>query len=130
MKASPLRRFTMTFFALLAGAAPAWAAINLATDFQTGATKIGLGVLAALLGGGLAALLALTKMAPATPLGKALATFGQGIAAGLGTFTFAVLTFAEFERFGMVALTIAGQSFTAALITFFTNAAPQEKVSA
>jgi len=127
MKASPLRRFVNTVLALLAGAAPTWVGINLATDFETGATKIGLGVVSALLGGGIAALLALTRFAPATPLGKALATLGEGVASGLSTLTFATLTFAEFERFAMVILVVVGQSLTAALITLITNAAPQEE---
>ncbi len=124
MKSSPLARAVRTFVALLAAAAPTWVGVNLATDFQAGALKIGLGVVAALLGGVLAYLYALSPGPNATtPWGKAVATFLQGIAAGLGTFTFASLTFVEFERFGMVVLTVVGSSVTAALITLVTNAA-------
>ncbi len=127
MKASPLRRFVNTTLALLAGAVPTWVGINLVTDFEAGATKIGLGLLAAVLGGGLAALLALTKRAPQTPLGKALATLGQGLVSGLGTFAFAELTVVEFERFAAVASIVIGQAVTGALITLVTNSAPQEQ---
>lgn len=117
-KPNPGVRFVRTFVVLLAAAAPTWAGINLATDFSAGATKVGLGVLAAGLGGGLAALLALSALAPQTPLGKAGATLLEGIVSGLGTFSFASLTVVEFERFGMIVVTIVGSSFTAAVLTF------------
>ncbi len=122
-KTSPLARGIRTFVALLAAAAPTWVGVNLATDFQAGAIKIGLGVVAALLGGGVALVAAWRLTMPTTPIGKAIATFLEGIVAGIGTFTFAGLTFVEFERFGMVLVTVIGTSVTGALITLVTNAA-------
>lgn len=121
-KNTALARGVRTFVALLAGVVPTWVTINLVTDFQLGTTKIGLGVFAALLGGALSALAAL-RWAAATPAGKALATFIQGIVSGLGTFTLASLTFVEFQRFGMVVVTVVGASFTAALISLIQNMA-------
>jgi hypothetical protein len=122
---SPLARGVRTFVALLAGASVGWVGINLATDFKTGATKIGLGVVGALLGGILAWLYALIPLGPnaTTPFGKAFATFLQGIVSGLGTFAFADITLADFQRFGLVTWTVVGASLSAAVITFLTNAA-------
>lgn len=120
-KTSPRARAIRTFIVLLAGAAPAWATVNLATDFKTGATKIGLSLVAALLGGGLAYLLALTDFVANTPLGRATSTFLQGVVSGLGTFGFAALTFAEFERFGVLALTVVGSAFTSGILALAAN---------
>lgn len=112
---SPVAKALRTFAALSVGVLGSAAVWDWATDARTGAVALGLGLATAALGGIVAGLYAL-KHGASTPLGKALNTLWQGLAAGLATVTFNNV--ADLVSFPRLAWPIAIGALLAAAQTF------------
>jgi hypothetical protein len=85
---SPLAKALRTFAALSVGVLGTAALYDWATDARTGAIALGLGLATAALGGIVAGLYAMAGRAASSPVGKAVNTLWQGLAAGLATVAF------------------------------------------
>jgi hypothetical protein len=92
-----------------------------ASDYRAGAVVLTIGVATALVAGVVAFAAAAAGLVADTALGKALATFLQFVAAGLGTVTFASL--ADIADFPHVAVPLLIAAAFAALQTFALNKA-------
>lgn len=118
---SPLARAVRTFAASMVGVLASVVVAAQASDWTGGLTILTLGVATALVAGVVAYATARAGTVASTPLGKALATFLQFVAAGLATVTFASWT--DLANFGHVALPILVAAGFSALMTFAQNSA-------
>jgi hypothetical protein len=129
-KKTALSKGVRTFVFLLAGSAAGWAAIDLANDFKTGATIIGLSVIAALIGGIAAGLLSFTPLTGTNAITRAIATFLQGVGSWFATAVvtdFAVSTLIDFGKgFWRAAVGAA----LAAVIAFIQNSVENSSATA
>lgn len=126
-KSTPLAKALRTFAALMVAPLAAAAATNwFGGDAKLGATRLTLAVIAAALGGLLAALTALTPQSPTTPIGKAIATFLQGTVAGLATVGVADLTATAGVEFAHVVGAVLVSAVLAAVGSFALNSAEDQ----
>ena len=124
-KQSPLAKALRTFAALMVAPLTAAAAVNwFGGEWQLGATRLTLAVIAAALAGLIAALTALKEQTNATtPVGKAFATFLQGTVAGLATVVVADLTLEAGVQFASLVGSVLVSSALGALGSLALNAA-------
>jgi hypothetical protein len=123
-KNTPLARAVRTFVMTLAASAVAWVGIDWTTSWRPGATVIALNVVAAVIAGLISLLMALQgKIVATTAWGKALVTFCQVLAAGLGTLYLNELTTSGIAAFGHAVFTDVTAAISAAVISFLTNSA-------
>ena len=124
-KQSPLAKALRTFAALMVAPLTAAAAVNwFGGEWQLGATRLTLAVIAAALAGLIAALTALKEQTNATtPVGKAFATFLQGTVAGLATVVVADLTLEAGVQAASLVVSVLVSSALGALGSLALNAA-------
>lgn len=123
---SPLARGIRTFAALMVGPLTAAAAVNwFGGDATLGATKLTLAIIAAVVAGVAAWAIAQSGRAPATPLGRAIATFLEGLAAGLATIGLTDLTGVAAIEFASTAGGVVLSAFLGALVSLAHAAATQ-----
>ena len=120
-KSTALSKGIRTFVFLLAGSAVGWATIDLTNDFKTGATIIGLNVIAALLGGLAAALLSFTPLTGTNAVTRGLFTFLQGLGAWFATAVITDLSVESLTSFGAGTWRAVVGSLMAAVIAFIQN---------
>lgn len=126
-KTSPLAKALRTFAALMVAPLALAAGTNwFGGDAKLGASRLTLAVIAAALGGLLAALTALTPQNPTTPLSKAVATFLQGTVAGMATVAVADITSSAGVEFLHVAGAVVISAALAAIGSFAVNSAEDQ----
>lgn len=119
---SPLAKGLRTFAAAMVGVLGSVVIAAQAGDYSFGLVVLTVGAIAALIAGVISfAQAAATDLAATTPIGKALATFLQFIAAGLATVVVADLTDVASLPKQLLPLLVAG--IVAALQTFAQNSA-------
>ena len=118
---SPLAKFFRTFAASMVGVLGAAVVAAQASDFNAGLVALTIGVVAALLAGLVSALQAFAGRAPATPIGKGIATTLQFLAAGLATIVVADLS--DVTNLPRLLLPLVVAAVLAGLQTFAQNSA-------
>jgi len=122
MYMSPLAKGIRTFAAGMVGVLGAVVVASQAGDYHAGLVTLTVGAVAALVAGVVSfAQAAATDLAATTPLGKALATFLQFLAAGLATVV--VADWADVASLPKSLLPLVVASLVAAAQTFAQNAA-------
>jgi hypothetical protein len=103
-----LKRGIKTFLAGAAGVLASAVVIEAfgSGEFKAGAAALGLGLIGALLAGVIAFAQAAAGSTATTPFGRALRTFYQLLAGGLGTVGIASLTTEAFVDFGQAAVRV------------------------
>ena len=125
---SPFAKFLRTFAAGMVGVLGAVVIATQASDYHAGLVTLTIGVVASALAGLVSALQALAGKAPATPIGKGLATAAQFAAAGLATVAVADLT--DVANLPKLLLPIGVAAVVAGLQTFAQNSAEAGAVPA
>ena len=120
---SPLARAVRTLLAGLSGVAATAATIDWVTDYRVGAVTVGLALLTVAVASVAAYFLALGDHTADSPVGKALAQFGQMFGAGLATFAFNSV--ADIAPMARSATTLLVTSAFSALATLALNASEQ-----
>lgn len=129
-KTSPMAKALRTFAALMVGPLALAAGTNwFGGEAALGANRLTLAVIAAALGGLLAALTALTPSNPTTPVAKAVATFLQGTVAGMATVGVADLTMESGIQFANLVGAVLISSALAALSSLAINTAEDAPVA-
>jgi hypothetical protein len=122
-KNTPLARGVRTVVLALAGSAGSWALIDWVTDFRAGAALVTLHVIAAGVAGLSAYLLALAGLTATTAWGKALVTFGQLAAPGVGAVVITDLSASSLVNGGRAIVTTLIAAGIAAAAALMQNAA-------